>query len=158
MKTIYTLLIITFFIVSCKGKTQNIKSTIQQPAIFQQKKDTLSVLIDSLYQVDQKVQNDVIEAFQNGITGDSIKILFSNIPLVYQRHIPILKNIVKENGYPTVKLVGQESSHHFFIMVQHSDADVEFQNKMLKLISPEIDNGNVSGKERLFGWEWRKYS
>jgi len=134
------ILAIAFLLFSCK------KNTAQK--VDSNKK--LSMLIDSLYIVDQKVQNDVVEAFQNGITGDSIKTLFANIPLVYKRHLPILKRIVKNNGYPTVKLVGTDSSHNFFMMVQHCDADVEFQSNTLKLISKEVKSGNIKGSDFAF--------
>jgi pimeloyl-ACP methyl ester carboxylesterase len=115
----------------------------EQLVTFQEKNKTLSTLIDSLYLVDQKVQNDVVEAFQNGISGDSIKTLFAKIPHVFKRHIPILKKIIKDYGYPVPELVGKESSHHFFMMIQHSDADVDFQTKMLKTIEKEAIKGNI---------------
>jgi len=147
IKTILVFVLITILLVNCK-ENKNISDIYEKD--IQQKNDELSALIDSLYIVDQKVQNEVVDAFQKGITGDSIKTLFANIPLVYKRHIPILKTIIKKNGYPTIKSVGKESSHNFFIMVQHSDSDVEFQSEMLVLIKAEVEKGNVSGKDFAF--------
>jgi len=59
----------------------------------------------------------------------------------------LLKNIIAKIGYPTTKMVGKETSHQFFAMVQHSDADVAFQEKMLNTLSKEVTNGNVAAKD-----------
>jgi hypothetical protein len=52
---------------------------------------------------------------------------------------------VNTHGYPTVERVGKEASSHFFLLVQHADADVAFQEQMLALIEPEVKAGNVAG-------------
>ncbi len=69
------------------------------------------------------------------------------------------------HGYPSKKLVGQESSGHFFILIQHADADPEFQSSMLSLLEKiamdEIDKKQYAylydrvqrntGKMQLYG-------
>jgi hypothetical protein len=54
---------------------------------------------------------------------------------------------VAENGYPTIKMVGKESSNHFFYLVQHADADLEFQAQMLGFLKKEVKKGNVKGSD-----------
>lgn len=110
----------------------------------------LKALIDSLYQVDQQVQQDMVTAIQKGLLFDSLKVLETVEKQTFARHIPLLKDIYKRYGYPTAKLVGQESSYHFFTLVQHSDADVNFQSKMLPLIKKQVDKKQASGKEYAF--------
>ncbi|MGI8584702.1 MAG: DUF6624 domain-containing protein, partial [Chitinophagaceae bacterium] len=78
---------------------------------------------------------------------DSIKIYENIERQTFARHIPILKSIVNKNGYPTGDKVGVESASHFFVLVQHSDIDVKFQEKMLADIKKQVDNKQLIGKE-----------
>ena len=130
------LVIIVFLFFTCQIYSQDV---LPQPKL----KD----FIDSLYQVDQQVQQDMVTAFQKGASFDSIKIFETVEKQIFARHIPILKGIFKEYGYPTQKIVGQESSSHFFTLIQHSDADVEFQSKMLPIIKKQVDKKQANGKE-----------
>ncbi len=107
----------------------------------------LSSTIDSLYVVDQKVQTDIIDAMNNGSGPSKIKNLVEVQSNTFLRHIPILEKIVDKNGYPTAELVGKESSGKFFFLVQHSDADVDFQESMMKYIEKEVLTGSVKGRD-----------
>ncbi len=110
-------------------------------------KPKLKTFIDSLYQVDQQIQLDMVTAFQKGVSMDTIKVLETKEKQLFERHIPILKDIFKRYGYPTKKLVGQESSSHFFTLIQHSDTDVSFQSQMLPIIKKQVDRKQAIGKE-----------
>jgi hypothetical protein len=55
-----------------------------------------------------------------------------------------LKKIIKQIGYPKTSIVGKEASLYAWLIVQHSDFDLSFQEEvlnMLKLIS-ETENTN----------------
>ena len=110
-------------------------------------KPKLKLLIDSLYNVDQMVQQDFVIAFQRGITRDSMNFYEKRQLETFQRHIPIIKTILNENGYPTYKKVGKESAHNYFVLVQHSDFDVKFQKKVLPLIKKQVDKKEVAGTD-----------
>ena len=133
-------IILTFFVLLTTFSSVKSQETIKSPK--------LKLLIDSLYQVDQQVQQDFIDAFQRGATMDSIKFYEDLKTKTFIRHIPIIKKIVKENGYPTVDKVGKESSSNFFPLIQHSDNDIKFQSKMLPLIKKQVD------KKLIEGWEY----
>lgn len=47
-------------------------------------------------------------------------------------------------------MVGQESSNHYFTLVQHSDFNQDFQQRVLKIMRREVDNKNASGKQYAF--------
>ena len=79
-----------------------------------------------------------------------MKKLFSEEKDIFKRLIPILKDIYNQIGYPTIELVGKENSSKFFTLVQHSDSDVKFQEKMLNEITKELKKGNVRGKDYAF--------
>jgi len=148
MKKICKLLFIGILsiFVSCdeKNKKENFKESDDVINLTLTK--NISKLIDSLYMVDQKVQLQLSELIKNGKHGQVGKLLAEEKD-IFKRHIPILKEIYVEVGYPTVTLVGKESSSHFFTMVQHSDADLKFQEEMLTVVTEEVKNGNVNGKD-----------
>lgn len=107
----------------------------------------LSAIIDSLYVVDQKVQTDIVDAMKKGVFAEKATELFRIEKETFKRHIPILKKLVEENGYPTSQLVGKERSGKFFFLVQHADTDLEFQEKMMEHIEKEVSTGNVNGRD-----------
>ncbi|MBB6131372.1 DUF6624 domain-containing protein [Mucilaginibacter lappiensis] len=55
------------------------------------------------------------------------------------------KIIVKEYGYPGYDLVGS-SSDRFWVLVQHCDNDVPFQQRVLALMKQQIAKNNASKK------------
>jgi hypothetical protein len=110
----------------------------------------LAKLIDSLYIIDQQVQTDIMEASKNGATMEQLNPLFERQFTTFKNHIPIAKQIIAQNGYPTIGLVGKESSGKFFLLIQHADADPDFQAKMLKFIKKQVKNGSVKGSNYAF--------
>ena len=107
-------------------------------------------LIDSLYNVDQKTMTDIVEGSQKNVSPEKMKELFGKQNETIKRHIPIEKYIIEKYGYPTINKVGKESSHHFFTLVQHADADVNFQEKILKYIKKEVAQKHVTGTDFAF--------
>ena len=96
----------------------------------------LSLLIDSLKAQDQlpatiKSGESAQEAFQ--------KVIHSNFPLV--------KKIAYKYGFPGYDVVGKESSHNYWILVQHSDFDVVFQKKILALMLPQVKKNNAGSQD-----------
>lgn len=126
----------------------SIEEVKQMQGIFS--KPHLKILIDSLYKIDQQIQADFIQAYQRQVSMDSFKFYETKEFETFKRHIPIVKKIVAENGYPTFSKVGKESSENFFILIQHSDADVKFQEKMLPLIKLQVGKKQVKGSNYAF--------
>ncbi|WP_125916347.1 DUF6624 domain-containing protein [Hymenobacter coccineus] len=99
----------------------------------------LSSVIDSLYAADQstakiKPADSAAAAYQR----------------VIRTNFPTVKKILDTYGYPNFTLVGQESSDHYFTLVQHSDFNQDFQQRVLKIMRREVDNKNASGKQYAF--------
>lgn len=93
-------------------------------------------LIDSLKNADQspltiKNADSAEQAFK--------KIIRSNFPVV--------KTIVDKYGFPGYDLVGTESSNNYWMLVQHSDFDVSFQKRILKLMKAQVEKKNASGEK-----------
>jgi uncharacterized membrane protein len=107
-------------------------------AVFGQTKklnNNPSYLIDSLKNADQsllaiKNADSTAKAFQ--------KIIRSNFLSV--------KTIADKFGFPGYDLVGKESSNNYWMLIQHSDFDVPFQKRILKLMKVQVDKKNASGQ------------
>jgi hypothetical protein len=98
-------------------------------------KQRLTQIIDSLYQADQstariKPADSAAAAYQ--------RVIRSNFYLV--------TTIFKQFGYPGYDLVGKEASNKYFLLVQHSDFDVRFQQNVLNEMKKQVDNQNASGQ------------
>jgi hypothetical protein len=100
----------------------------------------LSKYIDSLFQVDQQVIQDAINAYQRTASMDTFQLYEKIQNQTFERHIPFAKKIIKDFGYPTYEMIGKENSNNFFYLIQHSDKDVKFQAQALKLIKKQVDN------------------
>ena len=77
-----------------------------------------------------------------------------------------LRYIIKSVGYPNYDKVGEISSRNFWLLSQHQDANVEFQDSVLTLMKIEVDKGKApadnyaylldrvrinSGKKQVYG-------
>jgi hypothetical protein len=115
--------------------------------IYGQTNLELKKTIDSLYEIDQNVQLKITEAFDNKVKFDSIQKLQDIEMQTFGRHIPVIKDIYLKFGYPTIKMVGQASSTHYFTLIQHSDSDPKFQSSMLPTLKNLSKKGQVSIKD-----------
>ena len=102
--------------------------------------DTVLVkLIDSLYKADQ--------ATAQIKPGDSAAAAFQR---VVRTNFPLVSQIFEQYGFPNYQLVGKKTSDQYFLLVQHSDMDVQFQKKVLAKMEKEVMDGNASGKNFAF--------
>lgn len=98
-------------------------------------KQNLAHIIDSVYQADQstaliKPPDSAAAAFQRTIR--------SNFPLV--------SKIFDQYGYPGYDVVGKETSNKYFLLVQHSDFNVQFQQRVLVKMKEQVAQQNASGQ------------
>jgi hypothetical protein len=64
---------------------------------------------------------------------------------VFTTHKVRLEKIFDEFGYPGYNLVGKEGSNNFWLMVQHSDKDIDFQSRVLEKLKIEVESKNADG-------------
>lgn len=65
-------------------------------------------------------------------------------------HLRQMKRIVNKYGWPTKKLVGKRASHSAWLLVQHANNDVKFQEYCLKLIKETEQDDEVAKSEVAF--------
>ncbi len=92
-------------------------------------------LIDSLYMADQKTATIK--------PSDSAAAAYQR---VIRTNFPVIQQILDKYGFPGYKLVGKESSGKYFLLIQHSDFNVEFQQKALDLMKLQVDKSNAAGQ------------
>lgn len=63
-------------------------------------------------------------------------------------HLARIKSIVDQIGWPSISLVGEEASDGAWLLVQHADSDVLFQEKSLKMMKKlsedELNKKNIA--------------
>lgn len=57
-----------------------------------------------------------------------------------------LRSIFDQYGFPGYDLVGKKGSNNFWLMVQHCDKDVSFQQAVLKAMETELPKDNADPK------------
>lgn len=62
----------------------------------------------------------------------------------YIRNTRTVKQIFATYGYPNYDMVGKESEKNFWLCVQHSDHDLEFQQRVLKKMKKEVKHRKPS--------------
>jgi len=62
--------------------------------------------------------------------------------LVIEKNKIFLKKVINKIGWPTIDKIGEEASKAAWLIAQHSDHDIIFQKKCLKLMKESIKNTN----------------
>ncbi|MCY1494516.1 hypothetical protein D3C87_204200 [compost metagenome] len=107
----------------------------------------LAKTIDSLYEQDQSVQLKLKAMYERNAPQDSLKQQDSLKKAIYLRGAQFSKDIYGKFGYPTKKMVGEDASHHFFVLIQHADMDTSFQLAMLPILDKLSKKGDISRKD-----------
>ncbi|MPM00048.1 hypothetical protein SDC9_46271 [bioreactor metagenome] len=107
----------------------------------------LSHTIDSMAARDQQSRH-LLVLIENGET-DSVSIdeALHLIQITDSLNFPLLKSIFEIHGYPGYDKVGKNSSHNFWLLVQHADKYPEFQQQVLDSMQVEVSAGNAYGAD-----------
>ncbi len=84
---------------------------------------------------------EMMEADQAERTGDTPAV--SND----QARTDRLREIIDEHGWPTCDLVGEEANSAAWVIAQHADQDVEFQQQALELMREAVADGVADATE-----------
>ena len=96
-------------------------------------------VIDSLYNADQSCAEIK--------PADSAEAAFKRVT---KSNFTIVADIFNKYGYPGYDFIGRETSDKYFVLVQHSDFNVAFQQQVLSKMEKEVLNGNASGENFAF--------
>ncbi|WMN10659.1 hypothetical protein QYS49_35575 [Marivirga salinae] len=65
---------------------------------------------------------------------------------IFRTHKIRLEEILKQYGYPGYDLVGEKAEQAYWLMVQHSDFDPEFQKKVLLELEKQVQKENANSR------------
>lgn len=68
-----------------------------------------------------------------------------------------LKEIIKQYGWPTRSMVGEDGAQAAWLIAQHSDSDKDFQKKVLGLMEPLVKRDEASGKSYAYLYDRTHY-
>ncbi len=105
----------------------------------------LRQLIDSLRNEDQKWRNIAVK-IRNGekIENYTQAYAWEKVREIDSICHPILKDIINQKGFPNYDMVGKTGSNNFWLLVQHQDKHLDFQEQVLSLMKPEVDKKKAS--------------
>ena len=140
MNKIYTVLLIGLLLIGCKQKTNKNEIADIKMEFNHALADELSkmVVIDQL-----AASNAYPPATYSHLTLEEWKTFKDNIFTTNQKRV---KEIYDQYGFVGFNLAGQEGSSNFWLIVQHSDHDPEFQKEILEKMKIEVDKGNANSR------------
>jgi len=109
------------------------------------KQPKLSQKIDYLmtkYQEQHNRKSEILR--EHGWNSKQMKDNEVLVEQAFQLNYEAAKKIVKEYGFPSYSMVGEESSHRFWEMIQHFDHDVELQMQVVRLMKRAVDRDDAS--------------
>ena len=104
----------------------------------------LSSYIDSLKDEDQRWRNRLTMKMNGQTDTLSEQHLINEINKADKRHFSLVVQIFKDHGYPSYKLVGNKSAHHYWLLVQHQEGHIQFQEKILEAMNELLKTDQVS--------------
>ena len=106
----------------------------------------LQIELIRMYLDDQAARGNLMHDIMSKYKIDSTEITQNGEEFVDERNRNRLKEIFKEYGFPTKKLVGKEAMQGIFLMIQHSDGDKEWQKSQLPNIERAVKDGDMNGE------------
>ncbi|MFA4853490.1 MAG: DUF6624 domain-containing protein [Bacteroidales bacterium] len=111
---------------------------------FGQLNSNLSKQLDSLVTIDQKWRGLIRQVNNKEIDTISGDIVVNKIRETDSLNFLQIKKLFDNYGYLGYDKVGKESSHNFWLLIQHADKYPSFQDSVLTKMKLEADKGNAS--------------
>ncbi|THF51576.1 hypothetical protein E6C50_07375 [Flavobacterium supellecticarium] len=93
-----------------------------------------------MFKKDQELQDWDVKRLEDRKYTDSMQTEMSK---TVRANCETIKKYYKECGYPGLKENGRDACVRFWLVVQHSDHDVIFQEKMLKALKRQLKKKNA---------------
>lgn len=105
---------------------------------------TYKAEIESLYVKDQKFAvKETAKGAKYGENTREVLQQMKEIKLVRTENLEQAKEMIRENGFPTVSKVGEDACHKFCLVVLGLDEDVDFQMQVLRLMETAVENNDA---------------
>ncbi len=140
MNKIFGILVIGLLLIGCKQSTNKSEMTETKIEFNQDLADELAkmVVTDQL-----AAANAYPPESHSHLTLEQWKSFKDSIFKTQQRRV---KEIFDDLGFVGFDLAGKQGSSDFWLIVQHSDHNPEFQLEVLERMKIEVDNGNADSR------------
>ena len=127
-KIILSLILITIFNSCTSGKPYT---------------DAMKLELKSMYQNDQHLQDYDLKKVVRKEYSDSLK---NEFDMACKKNLVVVKKYFTDYGFPGIKKNGKETGLYFWVIVQHGDHDVTFQEKILFEMKKNLDKKNADSR------------
>lgn len=133
--------LIVLILICSLGQSQTIENDSTVKTRFNQ---SLIIELDSMAKLDQLAAWNAFppEGYED-FSQDKWNAFKDSI---YRTHQSRLAEIFERYGYPGFDLVGKKGETNFWVMVQHSDFDPDFQYRVLEKLKIEVDNKKADSR------------
>ncbi len=90
--------------------------------------EKMKIELFEMYKIDQEIQKEIFKNIGNKKKTDSLQ---NSMKQIFTTNQKTIKEYFKQYGIPTISKDGKKESFYFWLIVQHSDNDVNFQAKVL---------------------------
>ncbi len=135
MTKTFTFLFIGLLTLGCSNKPAE-KKEIESKVVFNQ---LLADELEKMAEIDQ-IAAYIPQGEYEKMTDEQWNAFKDS---VFTNHQKRLQQIFDEHGFVGFDLAGEEGSQNFWLMVQHSDHNPEFQKMVLEKMKIEVDNNNA---------------
>ena len=141
MKKILRILIIGILLSGCKNNNTEEKKSGQNVEFNQELADELKKMAE-IDQIAAQAYSQQTEYPQ--MSQEQWKAFKDSVYATNQKRA---KEIFDQHGFVGFDLVGKKGSQNFWLIVQHSDHDPDFQKEVLEKMKAEVENGNADSSE-----------
>jgi serine/threonine protein kinase len=111
-------------------ETQSVGESTYNPTLLNE--------ITGMYKRDQETRFEVLNS--GNLASEEGKMRVENMD---REHLPLLKTIVEQFGWPGFRTVGEEGAEKMWLLIQHCDQDIEFQKTCLQLLIDSVAKGDA---------------
>lgn len=108
--------------------------------------------ITAMYMTDQEARMRIIKLSNERETGELMHAIHE-MGEIDRHNTREMKKMVLAYGWPTISEYGQSFAGMAHILVQHADHDLPFQRKVLRLMTPMVDRGDVDATSYAYLWD-----
>ena len=100
----------------------------------------IALQLDSMVKADQHWRNLLTKIRNSEVFSMDISTAQKKVMETDSWNYLLLKDLVDEYGFLNPELVGNKGTHNFWLLVQHQDANPDFQKEVLQLMKAELEN------------------
>lgn len=140
MRKVIPIITILAILVSCKKdkETQQAYEVVDYTSIKEQ--------LERMVINDQNIQF----AFRPNQSQNVKDSILKEKDRIFKANTDTIQSLFNQYGYLGIDKVDEDGAHNFWVLVQHSDSDINFQEQVLTTMKVELEIGNVNSSNYAF--------